>query len=788
MEATIEQDLSKAMAGIREQFRQQFEDNGVAPGTAEEQLRLAAGAAAAAIARADMEAGGDAQSEANAAQGELGGLVRLRRDLEAERARQSSSTKDANVERELEQLQVAAAETALTDIRKDLLLQQSAISDVQKDLAGHQEQQARHVKALEQALMVLREELEVVRAHRFAVAEYPSGQSQDMGALIQRFEVIENFSQKVADAAAAKIDQLEARINADAAEAEQMKVTFTESIAAEEAARIGDFKGLQEVVEGFMTQQANISNTLVQELASLRELLPGAAAPEQPAAVESSANAGDLQELWAEANRLQETLQAEKASRSQELEVLSGHFAESLNDVRSHVANELTYCQQVVEELQRSVAKAELPSSPARDAVSNGVELSNHIEALTSALQQEHTERVNEASELRSLLKEVQVCAPTALELGSGVDKEELLQALSGTVDTIRQDLSEEISTQVSAGSSALKGHVAVGCAELRGELTARLEMLESDAASHERLRNRVEVMESELREVLRLTRTLVAAPTSQLEKSPGASGSRRAAGSNFQSAGDSRTNSAVPPPEDAPQAAAPPLISGDLKESLERLVEKVNLTLNPDGDEAQSPLPLLSNTSDHSGVARIFPSRSSFQPGSGQALPVRLVARSANAPATASNSHMVSRLLSQPSQVVVADDNNFQDEASVVMLREKVREALLQQQEPLGPSATVQPAAGRSSSRGPHPTMLQPAQAQVSAMLHAPRSEGSVQSGSYTAPLRFDSYQGQAVPRTYSPVATHRGVSPVMLRPNAAASTGSVQRTVSPVRTVQLL
>merc|ERR1740130_1116320 len=134
MEATIEQDLSKAMAGIRQQFRQQFDE--ATPSSLAEPAELEPDTALAeaqfhATRRDGDDYGLNSRSEATkqdeedscanhkseatvAAREEvLGGLARLRRDLEMERARQSSSSTSSRappvvagvVERECQQLQ-----------------------------------------------------------------------------------------------------------------------------------------------------------------------------------------------------------------------------------------------------------------------------------------------------------------------------------------------------------------------------------------------------------------------------------------------------------------------------------------------------------------------------------------------------------------------------------------------------------------------------------------------------------------------------------------------------------
>jgi len=166
-----------------------------------------------------------------------------------------------------------------------------------------------------------------------------------------------------------------------------------------------------------------------------------------------------------------------------------------------------------------------------------------------------------------------------------------------------------------------------------------------------------------------------------------------------------------------------PSLLSGDLKESLEKLVQKANATLKADGED-QAPLalrvgsplrsPLLSNSSDRSTSQRIYATIGKPPPSScsyAHIAPARLVSGSAPSSAAAApgpvQGHLIGRMVSQPSQasvqshrsstqrlqadgqvqVVLGDDVAIQEaaaywkeDANVQALREKVREALSQQ------------------------------------------------------------------------------------------------------------
>lgn len=667
----------------------------------------------------------------------------------------------------------------------------------------------------------------------------------------------------MAEAAAAKLDQLEARLTAELGNAEQAQaLALRQTLEAEQASRMGDIRGLRQMVDALVAEQGVISKGLRDELEAMR--LDLALAKKQQTEAESEKSVAEpesskgLKELRVEANHLTEQLAVERAERSQDVEEIRGHFAQTLDDVREHVAKEFAYLQEVIQALQGRVAEAQAAAVP---EASNG-DAQSSFNVFTEALQLEREARIAEAAELRSLLQQVQVCAPTALELGAGSTAGELKEALG----SMRQELAEDIGAQVASATSALRGHVAVGCAELRGELTARLDVYEADLhqkggkggqGEQEHLQQRVEAVEVELREVLRLTQMLVASSQqlsseSLAQRRDEANLVTRVTGLERQLAGaDEQDSCAKAPGSTLPEEpmALPALICGELKESLEKLVEKVNAQ-RPDADEElRSPsapsavsAPLLSNTCDPLNqltAAQRNYSAATPPPCAYGLAPVRLVSGSAGNSAFVlpPGNPLVGRMVSQSSQLQrnsshrlqpdgFGEDTNSQEDATMQALREKVREALSQQHGPQAPSQQQGPqepnprqALGSGSvsqgyapavwaespRRGSGPSwhaqvtaVLQGGQQQVPPRAGAPPPDAkyvqaramdvymaaagkssSGQPGSYVSPAGGVSAatQSQTVARTHSPVAMHRGVSPVVIRQHP------VQRAVSPVR-----
>eukprot|EP00927_Polykrikos_kofoidii_P048065 TRINITY_DN42299_c0_g1_i1.p1 TRINITY_DN42299_c0_g1~~TRINITY_DN42299_c0_g1_i1.p1 ORF type:complete len:665 (+),score=132.04 TRINITY_DN42299_c0_g1_i1:123-2117(+) len=180
MEMAIEQDLSKAMAGLRHQFRQQFDADRDVGGSSE----MSASATIQEVGSAASSNFGDSvasrfpasannldltersvglretsanqpvtefKNEAVAARDDmLHGLARLRRELEAQRSSQNQTAANAAaVERERQQFQVVASEVAINDLRRDFLAHQAVVTDLRRDLTSQQESYQRRVNALE---------------------------------------------------------------------------------------------------------------------------------------------------------------------------------------------------------------------------------------------------------------------------------------------------------------------------------------------------------------------------------------------------------------------------------------------------------------------------------------------------------------------------------------------------------------------------------------------------------------------------------------------------------------
>jgi hypothetical protein len=881
MEATIEQDLSKAMAGIREQFRQQFDDAAAEAFTLPSRGASASQSSSPAarapdvqvpvvdVARPHDDSTSDVQCEASSIREDgLSGLARLRRDLEAERARQSSTSRGEVVEREWQQLQVAAAEAALTDIRRDLLLQQGSVGDLRKELSSKQESleslgqrmdRLEHTMAFTlddlDGVRARGEEVQVIAANMGASFGTQAGEAhaatvqlvkQEIEALAGRFEHVEQFSQNVAEAAAAKLDQLEVRLVADLTKMEQSQtVSLTQTGS--------DVVGLRQHMEGLLAEQAARTLDLQQQLDRLRSHFTSAEAVNIEAASQGAVSSEFSEGLKPLLADLTNQLLAERSERAQDVDEIRCHFAQTLDDVREHVGKEFAFIQEVMQTLQGRIAEvhAGVPSDS-----SNSVGSSSNFGVLTEALKIEQEARAAEVAELRSMLQEVQVCAPTASEL-RGAAAGELEQALSN----MHKELTEDIHVQVAASASALRGHVAVGCAELRGELTARLDVYEAHLHQNETgstdgqgaLCQRVQEIETELREVVKLMRMLMqSAEQLSFEMSSNRREdigylSARIEGLECKLAGSEDHIGNKEPSALQEMVTIPSLISGDLKESLEKLVAKVNINVRRhEGDEAQSQRdppspsapsgrgPLLSNTSDPNISQRSYAAMSAVygnvphpltfpRNGSGH-----VVGRLVSQP----QSHRTSTARFTPERALQAFADDGQDEGNIRALREKCREALAQQQDPnalmvLGQSAAITPsgyplpAVAGSPRRGVgsswHSQVTAVLQGQQAPPPRVARVEGGITGpsahasghhapapqaravdifmantgvpapGSYASPAGSattgpQNPPGPVIQRTQSPVAMHRGVSPVVLRQQA------VPRAVSPIRPQQLL
>lgn len=257
---------------------------------------------------------------------------------------------------------------------------------------------------------------------------------------------------------------------------------------------------------------------------------------------------------------------------------------------------------------------------------------------------------------------------------------------------------------------------------------------------------------------------------------------------------------------------------------------------MRPDDEVQQSPAssipfrPQLSHTSDNSTSQRVYVSMP--QPMTPhRSAPVRLV------PGSASSTLGTVRMVSQSSQslhsqrntvrcippegsaqTVLADLDTQEEAANVAALREKVREALAQQGQT--PNVPAPPVCGGMSSprRGVGTSWHSQVHAGLQGQQQVPprtgggmgsastyssaalpagqargidiymASSGGTQSsgnqGSYVGTSTGSAQSPPAPQRTHSPVAMHRGLSPVR---SVAIRQHAIPRTLSPVRTMQL-
>jgi len=291
-----------------------------------------------------------------------------------------------------------------------------------------------------------------------------------------------------------------------------------------------------------------------------------------------------------------------------------------------------------------------------------------------------------------------------------------------------------------------------------------------------------------------------------------------------------------------------PSVISGDLKESLERLVEKVNSTSRSEAEEQPSPAALatqqLSNVSlgypllPRGAQARGTPAPPVQGHFAHLVAPMRLISGSigsGSVPGAVATVQVAGRMVSsqttsQPHlrpegapqvQTVCADDSSSPDDGNVQALREKVHEALMLQQDPAqppnrsrapAPAGAMSPRTRKSGGTSWHAQVtavlqqnqqVPPRAADLRSGVAASHSGPSLPvtarareiysqtaagpTGSYTGPISTPGppQTGQANQRTLSPVQMHRGVSPVVYR--QPLQHGAMQRTLSPMRPKQL-
>jgi len=606
MEATIEQDLSKAMAGLREQFRHQFDSDCSGPASASSGGVASMEAPASLAEEADGKAsaggstGSDAlapttelhssaavmaefRSEAAAARDEvLGGLARLRRDLEAERSRQSMQPILSSSNRGGGPGLVGAAagaagvvsETAFAELRRDMMMQQASVMEMRRDQTAWQEQYEIRLVSMEQRLAQIAIDLKDVRG--MSRAETPAVEAKrnegllgDIKLLAERCEGIEQFMRNVATATAAKLEHFEGRLASDLAE-ERTAIT----------------RGL-----GVVNEMEKRTQGLVLAL-----------------------------------------------------EAASTKHADDMKGVR-------TMCEEMLQEQASGVVDAEGAEGKLRAELRAELEtLRGDLASLADGLAAERMLRVQDVAGLRAHA-EGTAEKKDAVETAKDNTEEQPATAGSSLVvlDSVRAELVEEVSRQVRDAGVALRGHFAVGCAELRGEITARLDAYEeklkqlqasssqgSPAASQEQLIGRIDAAESRLQEVFHITQLLAVKSADTLlrfkeeaasAQLPGAGGARqerppatesggsqdglkaRSAGaatelsvahfvkedlsvSQFvkelgdelaaREAAAAAKEASQPPLESSTSDSMLPLISGELKDSLERLVAKVKDISNP--------------------------------------------------------------------------------------------------------------------------------------------------------------------------------------------------------------
>eukprot|EP00928_Gymnodinium_smaydae_P093241 TRINITY_DN7730_c0_g6_i1.p1 TRINITY_DN7730_c0_g6~~TRINITY_DN7730_c0_g6_i1.p1 ORF type:complete len:776 (-),score=186.73 TRINITY_DN7730_c0_g6_i1:51-2378(-) len=197
MGSSAEQDISAAMAGLRQQFRQQFDarsdrSNGSGrsglSGTADPRAALPIHSASRlgvspvdggrlSASLSHSAAVSVRSSEASTARDDmLDDLAKLRRDLEAGRAQQTAALvaeREAAVQRERQQVQVqaSAAEAAIADLRQDVAAQQASIADLRRDVSLQQELMAKITEALDGAVSRMDRELTSIRASQAQLAK-----------------------------------------------------------------------------------------------------------------------------------------------------------------------------------------------------------------------------------------------------------------------------------------------------------------------------------------------------------------------------------------------------------------------------------------------------------------------------------------------------------------------------------------------------------------------------------------------------------------------------------------
>jgi len=704
MEATIEQDLSKAMAGIREQFRQQFDVDRVTPAN---ESHASSGVDTENCIAGENGFSHSSRDQPTAQDEVLGGLARLRQDLEAERARQSSPTRVGVVDPEWHQLQVAATEASLTDVRRDLLQQQTEIANLRREMSLQHEHYHVRFNAFDKTFMQMHQDLQELRSSIEKPGDSAKadtqllGQSfqQDIEVLFRRCEQVEQFSQNIAEAAAAKLEQLEARVLS---------------------------------IENEERRQSSHDPS--------KELLDNVAVEPH-----------DEKNRTAEQSRL-------------DVEQIRQEFSQSMEEFREHIFGEMDMLR---------------------------VRMEQHS---GEAIAEDSRRAEVQGGDIERSMRMVQ-------EMGEDVQH---------ALDALRVDLQESIQAQASTTTSSLRGHLSVGCAEVRGELTARLDAYESSLQeTKSELRglkglpfreesglicDRLEAVELDLHEVIQLAKLLA----SRFEEI-------KANAPQFDRVASSTSNDVDVPQLQANASHTASVISGDLKESLEKLVQEVGMKLeseeaaqsfaDSDKDSLPPGPPLLSYASDSQS-----PSHSGFQPVHLKPIPssaggsARFTRRMVSTTSGASQAEALLReqlsdALSRQHGVPMPFASPGKVERKVHLSSMTCMPGATSPRPPQSPDAVNQVCAasssfpltgGRSSSSGSYPPAYHlwhpgymPSRGQQGLPTHqeSPASQQPVALASATAQ------------RTLSPVmrtrvvAAQRAVSPVVYRQ------GSLQRVASPVR-----
>jgi len=319
MEQTLEQDLSKAMAGLREQFRQgpaEFGGQGHAS-SLDTTTQVAP--------RADAVAMAEFRSEAAAARDEmLDGLARLRRELETQRMQQAGGALSApsplvgrpgagagaGGEREL-------PEAAIAELRRELLGQQAAMAELRRDIAVQQDVLKRSASQLDREVARLSSEVESSKGR---LGEGPSlGRlADDVQHLLRRVESLEasdmrrSFPSPSHDMSPEIVEQL------------------ASALQAEVERRSAEDEDLHRRIDGVL----GLAQETAGELASKAQHIGG------------THGAGDIQELA-------QRIAVERASRESQVIEMRTWISE---EVRSHISGAASSLRGEVQECIDSLA------------------------------------------------------------------------------------------------------------------------------------------------------------------------------------------------------------------------------------------------------------------------------------------------------------------------------------------------------------------------------------------------------------------------------------------------